>query len=119
MSESAYWKRRNLPVRPTQRESDLQRTILEYLEHRHILHYRQNSGVMKAGRRYIRFGYPGAPDIIAVIGGKYVGIEVKDGDEQQSEKQVEFQRKLEKAGGFYILARKLEDVIEVLEAPRK
>jgi len=49
-----------------------------------------------------------------VIDGQYVGIEVKGPKGKQSAHQKEFQKKLEAAGGKYILAYSLEDVIGVL-----
>jgi len=54
--------------------------------------------------------YPGLSDLVAVRGGRVVHIEVKTPKGVQSEKQKKFQRKLEAAGGEYILARGIEDV---------
>ena len=122
MSESAYWKQRNRPVRLTQRESDLQRTILGYLDLKSIFHFRSNTGAIKFSRpdgkgRFVRFGVRGQADILCCIKGQFVAIECKAEDGEQTLAQKEWQAGLERAGGFYILARKLEDVTEVLEAP--
>ncbi len=105
-------------------ESDIQRTILDYLTVKKIFHYRNNSGAMlgsytskRSGKKknwFMRFGALGSPDIVCVIGGQYIGIEVKGPEGKQSEHQKEFQENLKKAGGRYILARSLEDVIDVL-----
>jgi hypothetical protein len=65
-------------------------------------------------KHFYRFGALGSPDIICVIDGQYVGIEVKGPKGKQSAHQKEFQKKLEAAGGKYILAYSLEDVIGVL-----
>jgi len=54
--------------------------------------------------------YPGLSDLVAVRGGRVVHIEVKTPKGVQSEKQRRFQRKLEAAGGEYVLARGIEDV---------
>lgn len=54
--------------------------------------------------------YPGLSDLVAVRGGRVVHIEVKTPKGVQSEKQRRFQRKLEAAGGEYVLARGVEDV---------
>jgi len=54
--------------------------------------------------------YPGLSDLVAVRGGRVVHIEVKTPKGVQSEKQKRFQRKLEAAGGEYVLARGIEDV---------
>jgi hypothetical protein len=54
-------------------------------------------------RRFMRFGSAGSPDIVCVIGGQYIGIEVKRKGGKQSEAQKEFQASLETAGGEYCL----------------
>ena len=54
----------------------------------------------------------GVPDIMGCTKtGKALGIEIKTTD-QQSEFQKEFESHYKSRGGIYILARKLEDVIE-------
>jgi hypothetical protein len=94
------------------RESDTQRAILDYLALKRIFHYRNNSGAFKdTQNHFYRFGELSSPDIICVINGLFVGIEVKAPKSKQSEHQVEFQRQLEMAGGKYILAYSLDDVI--------
>jgi hypothetical protein len=99
-------------------EKELQKLILDYLAVKRIFHYRNNSGVMfseyKGKKRMVRFGTTGSPDIIVVQNGIYVGIEVKNATSVQNEAQVDFQQALEKAGGRYILARSLDDVIQNL-----
>jgi hypothetical protein len=52
-----------------------------------------------------------------VIKGQYVGIEVKAPKGRQSEHQREFQRKLEAAGGKYVLAYSIDEVERALNAP--
>ena len=99
-------------------EKELQRLIMDYLAVKRIFHYRNNSGVMfseyKGKKRMVRFGATGSPDIIVVQNGIYVGIEVKNPTAVQNEAQVAFQQELEKAGGKYILARSLDDVIKFI-----
>lgn len=93
-------------------ESDLQKLILDWLAVRVIFHYRQNTGAFKnKDGGFYRFGTKGAPDIIAVIKGQYVGIEVKGPKGKQSDDQKVFQHRLQGAGGKYILAYSLEDVM--------
>ena len=53
----------------------------------------------------------GTADISATILGKSVKIEVKceaTGDKYQSKAQMEYQKKIEKAGGIYIIVRNFE-----------
>jgi hypothetical protein len=60
------------------KESEIQRQILDYLALKRIFNYRQNSGAFHNGKGgFYRFGALGAPDIVCVIAGQYVRIEVK------------------------------------------
>jgi hypothetical protein len=94
------------------KESDVQRQILDYLALKGIFHYRNNSGAFKRDDgHFYRFGALGSPDIICVINGQYVGIEVKAPKGKLRASQVELQKNLEAAGGRYILARSLDDVV--------
>jgi hypothetical protein len=64
-----------------------------------------------SNKHFYRFGALGSPDIICVINGQYVGIEVKAPKGKLRDSQVEFQKNLEAAGGKYILAYSLDDVM--------
>lgn len=97
-------------------EHETQSAILEWLDIKRIFHYRQNTGGAKLKGFYVKFGRPGAPDIVAVIEGRFIGIEVKREGKVQSKKQVEFEMELFRAGGQYILAYSLDDVTRVLES---
>ena len=96
-------------------EHDIQSTILDWLVHKRIFHYRQNTGAAKVKGGFIKFGTKGAPDIVCVIRGQYVGLEIKRREGVQSQVQFNFQVNLEAAGGRYILAYSLDDVIGGLE----
>ena len=97
------------------KESDIQRQILDYLALKGIFHYRNNSGAFKdSNNHFYRFGALGSPDIICVIAGQYVGVEVKAPKGKQSDHQKDFQKKLEEAGGKYILAYSLDDILPVI-----
>src|SRR3990167_7133205 len=89
-------------------ERDTLRACLDYLEIKRVFYYRNNSGatiIPKAdgGTRFFKFGVTGSPDIICVIKGQYVGLECKAPKGKQSESQIDFQQRLEKAGGKYLL----------------
>lgn len=97
-------------------ERDIQKSIIDYLRVKKIFHYKNSTiGIYKKSTdSYIPSQSVGSPDIICVIDGKYVGIEVKRPKGIQSESQKEFQKNLERAGGRYILARSIDDVINLL-----
>lgn len=93
-------------------ESQIVSSCLDLLKLKNIFSYRQNSGALKTERGgFIRFGTKGAPDIVAVIKGQYIGIEIKKPKGVQSPGQKEFQKNLEKAGGQYWLIRSVEELL--------
>jgi hypothetical protein len=51
----------------------------------------------------------GIGDLMGNFRGRPVAIEIKIGKDKQSDKQKEFQRKFEKSGGIYLIARSWED----------
>lgn len=56
----------------------------------------------------------GTPDILAVISGKFVAIEVKAPGGKASKLQIAQLKRIEAAGGVAILAESLEEVIAYL-----
>ena len=106
--------------KPRTLEHDTQSAILEWLEKKHIYHFRMNVGAFlgeyKGKKRFVKFGPKGAPDIIAVIKGQIIGIEVKAQDGFQSQAQKEFEVEFVRAGGIYLLCFSLDDVISGLKA---
>jgi hypothetical protein len=100
-------------------EKEIQREILDYLHDQQIFYYRNNSGSFAGQnqfgqKRFVQFGVAGMPDIVAIISGKYTGIEVKRPGCKQSEMQSSFQKRLEHAGGRYILAYSLSGCVSQL-----
>lgn len=99
-------------------ENELQRAILDYLlsleDSTPIVSCRTGvfKGRVKGG--YVNTGRNGWPDITCLYSGKPVAIEVKL-DGKQEPDQVEMQKKIEAAGGYYIVARSVDDVKELLK----
>lgn len=96
------------------RERDILRACLDHLSNKRVFHWRTNTGAFKTGERFIRFGVPGVPDILACVKGQMLGIEVKGPSGEQSQAQKEFQTALEQAGGRYLLIRSVEELIHAL-----
>ena len=105
-----------MPVKPKLSESAVQGQILDWLARKGIFHYRQNTGGANLKGFYVRFGKKGAPDIVAIYRGMYVGIEVKKAGEKQTDDQHKYMQNVRNAGGVYILAYQVEDVTQVLES---
>lgn len=61
-----------------------------------------------------RFTTNGFPDIVAVIGGLFIGLEFKTYRGKQSQDQKEFQARLEDAGGLYFIIRSEKDLLDAL-----
>lgn len=82
-----------------------------------MIAWRNNTGALpdKSGR-VVRYGLLGSPDILACYRGRFVGIEVKSRTGKQREAQVNFQRAFERAGGTYVLARSVDDVLTAIQA---
>jgi hypothetical protein len=57
-------------------------------------------------------GTRGTADISATIKGRSVKIEVKVGADRQSEAQKQYQKKIEQAGGIYIIAKDFQSFYE-------
>ena len=85
---------------------------------RGVHHFRNNTGAMKSGKRLVRFGTPGWPDIIAVLPGhgQFVGIECKAPKRgkkpagQLTDEQRACGAKIEAAGGVYLIVRNSDDL---------
>ena len=99
------------------KERTIQRKILVELSREFLgrgVFWQNDTGVAKSmdGKRTIRFGLPGSPDIIGCLDGRWVGIEVKTATGKQREAQKKFQAAIERAGGIYFVARSPEEAIE-------
>lgn len=93
-------------------ENVIVREVMEYFEKRGDFPVRTNNIAVKG--RTIHKSAKGLPDIhVYMKGGKVCIVETKC-TTKQSDDQKEFQRKVESRGHTYILAYKIEDVIERL-----
>ena len=83
------------------------------------LFYRRNTGAMNDGKQMIRFGLPGMADIGGIIDSRAVEIELKFGKGKQSEAQKNWEQAVRKAGGIYIIAYTVEEVLMKVSAAIK
>jgi hypothetical protein len=95
-------------------EGKIQLTILKHLRSKGIFCWRAQPHTYnsKLGMHISSpYNMPGQPDIIAILpGGIFCGIEVKTPKGKQSSDQILFQKRLERAGGVYIVARNIADI---------
>lgn len=91
------------------READILHEVLAALR----LHYpspgawweRANSGGMKRGKRFVRFGVgDGCPDILGCVGGRFVAVEVKRPGEKIRDNQAAWKVRHVAAGGVCVVA---------------
>ena len=76
---------------------------------------RQNSGVARIGGRFVRFGWPGYPDVLGQLtDGRLLGVEVKAVKGRTSPEQVAFLERINRAGGLAFVARDLRCVVREL-----
>jgi hypothetical protein len=102
------------------KESEVQKQILDYLALKGIFHYRNNSGAfVDSQKHFYRFGAKGSPDIICIIKGRYVGLEVKTPKGKLSDDQIAFHRNLMAADGIVFTVRSLDEAIEAVEDTMK
>lgn len=79
---------------------------------------RQNSGAAKVGGRFIRFGWPGCPDVLGQMkDGRLLGVEVKSRAGRLRPEQAVFLDRIRGAGGVAFVARDLRDVLRELGTP--
>lgn len=72
---------------------------------------RMNSGAARVGNRFIRFGWPGCPDVLGQLrDGRLLGVEVKSPTGKLRPEQAVFLERVRGAGGVAFMARDLRDV---------
>lgn len=78
---------------------------------------RMNSGAAKVGDRFIRFGWPGCPDVLGQMkDGRLLGVEVKSQVGRLRPEQTLFLEHIRSAGGVTLVARDCQDVVRGLVA---
>ena len=98
-------------------ESEVLRQCMAYLYARRIFCWRNNTGAAKTeDGRFVRFGLPGASDIIGILpGGKLIAVECKRTSGKVSPQQQAFLDRVEREGGVAVIATSVEDIIRRLE----
>lgn len=98
-------------------ESAIQAKIMDALKASGTAFWRINNTGKLPGGRWASRSSVGVSDLIAIgPGGVFTGIEVKDADGEQNDAQIKFQEAVERAGGVYIVARSVDDVLALLRS---
>ncbi len=106
------------------KESQIQKEILNWLTFQpkdQMFSWRQYTGPIVRGNPnkgqtfFTPNPCPGLPDIVVIIKGRFVGLEIKQPKGRQSKEQQTFEKAIKKAGGFYFLIRSLDEAIKAIE----
>ena len=62
------------------------------------------------------YGTPGAPDLVAIRGARYLLLEIKAGSDSLSDRQKMFRENVRRVGGAYHVIRSVDDVAVLLDA---
>jgi Holliday junction resolvase len=98
-------------------EKHVQREILNYLQANGYMAWKNHLGGIRmgGGRTTVKNPARGAPDVFAVKGGRFYGIEVKKPGGKVAAHQMEWLQRLRSHGGFAVIAESLEDCIRGIE----
>lgn len=99
-----------------QSESVVLKQCLEYLQLRGIFCWRNNSGAVKMGKSFVRFGMPGSSDILGILpNGQFLAVECKrEKGGILSDKQVEFLNRIKENGGVAVVVHSVNDLEKIL-----
>lgn len=76
---------------------------------------RMNSGAVRIGGRFVRFGWKGCPDVLGQLkDGRLIGVEVKGQKGKLRPEQTIFLERIRHAGGVAFVARDCRDVFRGL-----
>ncbi len=81
---------------------------------------RMNSGAVRIGKRFVRFGWKGCPDVLGQLtDGRLLGVEVKAAKGKLRPEQTIFLERIRCAGGVAFMARDCRDVFRKLDIAGK
>lgn len=81
---------------------------------------RMNSGAARIGARFVRFGWPGCPDVLGQLkDGRLLGVEVKGPGGKLRPAQVAFLERIRAAAGVAFVARDCRDVLREIETNQR
>lgn len=96
----------------TKNHQKLVKECLLYLTGQGFLCWPNNTGAIRSGNRFQRYGLVGSSDIIAISPpeGTFCAIECKTGSAVQNKNQKAFEKAVKKVGGVYKVVRSLQDL---------
>lgn len=96
-------------------EKKLQNVIIDLLNINGVGFFWQNDSFgIKGRKRENRYRPNGVPDILGIVDGRFIAVEVKGPRGRLSDSQIKFKNAFQANGGVYILARSISDVRPLL-----
>ena len=82
--------------------------------------WRQNTGAMELGDRYVRFSFKGCSDLLGMLrDGRFLAVECKREGKEPTEDQAGFIVNVNRNGGVAFVARSAADVWDGLQTARR
>lgn len=105
-------------------ERDILRPCLEALQYQYgVTAWRNHAGKVELAKRgktktdWMQLGAPGSPDIVGFLDdGRFLGIETKTRTGEERAAQLAMRAKVEAAGGVWIVARSVDEMLAALKA---
>ncbi|MEK9694528.1 MAG: VRR-NUC domain-containing protein [Candidatus Poseidoniales archaeon] len=106
------------PVRKVERETDILRSICDYLTLKKHFFWRANNipaydTERKTFRAMPKYSMHGTPDLIVIKDGFFIGLEVKNAKGRLSTAQKAFAKLCKDTGAEYYVVRSIDDVKEI------
>jgi hypothetical protein len=101
------------------RETDLIAATLQLLRARGVLCWRNNTGAARIGKRFLRFGAVGSPDILGCLkDGRLLALEVKLPGRAPTVAQAAFLSAVNVQGGLAAVLTDLRQLDDILAGKR-
>lgn len=98
-------------------ETSVMKDVDQVLSAYHIFHWRNNTGMTRIGKRFVRFGYPGSSDWLGICpDGRLLAVECKRPEGGRlTEQQRDFLDCVNRNGGVGIVATGVDSLIKQLK----
>lgn len=98
------------------KESVVLKECLIVLDMLNIYHWRNNTGAVRCGKRFIRFGYKGSADILGILpDGRFLAVECKrEKGGKLSDAQREFLNNISLNGGVALVINDSAELFNTL-----
>lgn len=97
-------------------ETKTNQQYVDYLTKIGCFVWRNNTGMLKSGGRFVRFGKNGSGDIIGITpSGRFLSVENKSNGEPISKAQIDFAFNVKLNGGLALFVKSLDDLMQQID----